>query len=176
MLRVLEDAMNDSSNILLSEGVSLRNHSLWCAYQAHRDKCTNFMIVAAMFHDFGHYICAGDSELTAFYTDKEHAALGAAWLSRWFPAPVYMPIAMHIEAKRYLFTTDIDYRHSLGRGSRQSLEHQGGPMSQNEICVFLDSKYSDESLMLRRFDDAPFFDHDIPPYKWYESIIISTLS
>ena len=172
---MLETAMGECSRIQLTEGVSVLEHSLWCAYQAWNEKCASSMVVAAMFHDIGHYICAGDPELTDFYKDKEHASLGAAWLSRWFPESVCIPIAMHIEAKRYLATTDIIYRHNLGHGSRQSLEHQGGLMNDDELLAFRTSRYADSSIKLRRFDDATFVKGAIPSYKWYETIIISIL-
>lgn len=137
--------------------------------------CATPVVVAALFHDIGHYLCAGDPELTAYETDRQHAELGAMWLSRWFAAEVCQPIALHIDAKRYLATIDLDYRLKLGRGSTLSLEHQGGLMSDKELESFRAHEYFDVALLIRQFDDTPCGVKILQPYQWYEPMLVAVM-
>lgn len=175
MLPVLKEVMHCCERILLTDGVSVLQHSLWCAHQAVTAKCTSSMVVSAMLHDIGHYICGGDPEISDYCKDKEHAALGATWLARWFPDSVCAPIALHVDAKRYLATTDEKYRRMLGAGSLQSLSHQGGHMTREELQSFRDNVHFQSALVLRQFDDTPYNNEILQPYEWYEPFLISAL-
>nr|AFM38987.1 hypothetical protein [Pseudomonas syringae] len=174
-MQTLRTAMDGCGQVRLSDGTNVLEHALWAAHQAVMASCDNTLIVAALFHDIGHYLCAGDPELAEYYKDREHAALGARWLSRWFGRAVCAPIELHIEAKRYLATIDTDYRRQLGAGSLQSLEHQGGLMSAEEVRAFRQVEHFESALLVRQFDDTPFKGETLPPYSWYERIVASVM-
>ncbi|QCI12664.1 HD domain-containing protein [Pseudomonas putida] len=175
VLLLLKSVMRQCANIELNEGGNLLQHSLWVAYQAQAAGCESPLVVAALFHDIGHCLCAGDPELPDYYRDREHAALAATWLSRWFPASVCAPVAMHIDAKRYLATVDPAYRMQLGRGSKQSLENQGGLMTEHELSAFSSHRQHEQALLVRVFDDAPYVGECLPPYTRYERIVRSVM-
>lgn len=175
-LQMLRVAMDASECVRLSDGASLLEHSLWSAHQAVVAGCDGAVIVAALFHDIGHYLCAGDLDLADYYKDREHAALGGQWLARWFPCAVTVPVVLHVDAKRYLATVDEDYRRRLGGGSLQSLEHQGGLMSQDEVRLFRQADFFQSALLVRRFDDAAYGGESLPSYSWYERIVSSVMA
>ncbi|MBF7142531.1 MULTISPECIES: phosphodiesterase [Pseudomonas] len=168
---VLHEAMRRCEHIMLTSRQTVASHSLWCAQQAVNAECDAAMIVSAMFHDIGHYILAGDPEISDYDRDAEHAELGAAWLARWFPEEVYAPIAMHVKAKRYLATIKPDYVVLLCAGSLQSFESQGGIMNEDELKNFENEKYFGQAIQLRYFDDQPYKGQKINPYIWYEELI-----
>ncbi|WP_194791117.1 HD domain-containing protein [Pseudomonas sp. UFMG81] len=174
-LQVLRVAMEGCATVRLSDGVSVLQHSLWAAHQALSANCSGAIIVAALFHDIGHFVCAGDPELAGYHRDREHAALGAAWLGRWFGPSVCAPVAMHVDAKRYLATVDESYRLQLGAGSLQSLENQGGLMSGAELRAFRVLEHFDGALAVRRFDDAPYHGGALAPYACYERVVAASM-
>jgi predicted HD phosphohydrolase len=57
-------------------------------------------------------------------------------------------------AKRYLVSTDPEYRSELDGGSITSLERQGGDMSPEEISEFESEDLSANAVTLRRADEA----------------------
>lgn len=174
-MSVLQAVMRGCENIVLTDGLTVANHSLWCAHQAVDAKCDNPMIVAAMFHDIGHYILAGDSEISDYDKDVEHAVVGSNWLARWYPESVCAPIAMHVDAKRYLATVDRGYQSLLEGGSLQSFKNQGGYMNDNELNLFRNNKYFARAVKLRLFDDEPYEGQVLRPYAWYEETLMSVL-
>jgi gamma-butyrobetaine dioxygenase len=175
VLQVLRSAMDGCMHIKLSDGTNVLEHALWSAHQAGIAGCENNVVVAALFHDIGHYLCGGDPDLVDYYRDREHAVLAGKWLARWFPPAVCVPIELHVDAKRYLATVDLGYRHKLGVGSLQSLAHQGGLMSAEEVCTFFEMEYSEVALLVRHFDDTPYGGESLLPYSWYEPIVASVM-
>lgn len=174
-LLVLRAAMDASAYVKLSDGASVLEHSLWAAHQAVVAGCDSAVIVAALFHDIGHYLCAGDPDLADYYKDREHAALGGRWLGRWFARDVCAPVELHVDAKRYLATVDDDYRRQLVGGSLQSLEHQGGLMSVKEVLLFRQVEHFQNALLVRQFDDMAYSGESLPAYSWYEPIVSSVM-
>ncbi|GLO31263.1 phosphohydrolase [Pseudomonas putida] len=174
-LKLLRMAMEGCASIKLSDGETVLNHALWCAHQAMNAHCDSQIVVAALFHDLGHYLCAGDPELADYHRDREHATLGARWLARWFPLAVCAPVDLHVDAKRYLVTVDADYRQRLGAGSLQSLNNQGGVMTSEEVSEFRRAEHFESALLVRQFDDVPFNGETLSPYLWYEPIVVSVM-
>jgi predicted HD phosphohydrolase len=60
---------------------------------------------------------------------------------------------MHVDAKRYLCTTDAEYSSLLSPASVQSLQLQGGPFSEAEARAFEQRPFAREAVRLRRWDD-----------------------
>ncbi len=63
------------------------------------------------------------------------------------------PIALHVEAKRYLCAVEPGYYDQLSDASRRSLAVQGGVMSQAEAAAFARLPAFEAAVLLRRCDD-----------------------
>lgn len=136
------------------ESVSQLEHALQTAQRAERDGATDALIAAALLHDIGHLLGDLSEDIAEQGVDGWHEEVGAAWLERYFIEAVTEPIRLHVAAKRYLCGVDQDYEAGLSQASRQSLNLQGGPMSQDEIIEFESAPYAQEAVRLRRWDEA----------------------
>jgi predicted HD phosphohydrolase len=112
--------------------------------------------LAALTHDVGHMLLPADiNPLEPGAVDDHHEKLGAAWLKKQGLHPaVYEPVALHVEAKRYMVALEDDYYDGLTAASRASLALQGGPMSVAEMNAFEVRPWSRDALLLRLADDA----------------------
>jgi len=111
------------------------------------------LIAAALLHDIGHFLHPDSETAIADGRDFEHEALGAAWLSRAFDQDVTAPIALHVQAKRYLCAVEAGYWDGLSDASRLSLTLQGGVMSDDEAAAFARRPAFEAAILLRRCDD-----------------------
>lgn len=132
------------------ESLSQLEHALQCATLAEASGAPDSEIVAALFHDVGHLALSQHSTTR----DLRHELIGARFLSESFSPPVYAPIALHVDAKRYLCAVDDAYASSLSPSSAHSLTLQGGPMTRREVKQFIQTPYAAEAIRLRRHDDA----------------------
>ncbi|MFJ4053516.1 MULTISPECIES: HD domain-containing protein [unclassified Pseudomonas] len=172
---MLKTIMLECKKVKLSNGETLLEHSLWSAHQALTEGCAEELIVAALFHDIGHFLCNSDPEMTPYEKDCQHADLGAQWLNRWFPQSVCIPIQLHIDAKRYLITVNENYNNQLSSGSLSSLLNQGGRMTSEEILAFQNQPYHHDALSIRKFDDTPYDNGFVNAYSRYEKIIMAVM-
>jgi [1-hydroxy-2-(trimethylamino)ethyl]phosphonate dioxygenase len=138
------------------EELSQLDHALQTAALARDDGAPDDLIVAALLHDVGHllHLRAHGSPPGASEQDREHESVGARYLGRLFGPSVTAPIALHVRAKRYLCGSDPTYLAGLSRGSRASLERQGGPMLDHERAAFDSNPSAADGLRLRRWDDG----------------------
>lgn len=136
------------------EDLSLEDHMLQSAAAAQSQGAPENIVVAALLHDVGHFLHAGDGTEANASVDFEHEALGAAWLSRGFGEDVTAPIARHVDAKRYLCAVEPGYFEQLSDASRLSLGVQGGVMSEGEAAAFAKLPAFAAALTLRRCDDS----------------------
>ena len=60
---------------------------------------------------------------------------------------------VHVAAKKYFCAVDEHYFVHLSEASVQSLQVQGGPMTQTEIEMFESSPYHQYAIQIRRYDD-----------------------
>jgi gamma-butyrobetaine dioxygenase len=74
-------------------------------------------------------------------------------LKTYFLVEVTEPVRLHVEAKRYLCTTDSGYMAQLSPTSVKSFHDQGGKMSVAELQEFEQNAYHRDALLLRRWDD-----------------------
>lgn len=135
------------------EEVTQLAHALQSAALATRDGATNELIAAALLHDIGHLFEIERNNGPDHHTDLRHEQTGSEFLQAFFPKSVTAPIAMHVEAKRYLAASEPDYVESLSHGSQRSLEMQGGPFTASECAGFLALEGSADAVRLRRWDD-----------------------
>jgi len=113
------------------------------------------MVIAALLHDIGH-IC---EELTpendmGGYGIKDHDHVGAALLRRLgFSELVVSAAENHVNAKRYLCTTNEDYRGRLSKASVETLKFQGGLMNEAEVAAFEKHPFFKENIQIRAIDE-----------------------
>jgi phosphonate degradation associated HDIG domain protein len=148
---IVEAFERGGAEIYLGEEVTQLQHALQAAHLAERDGAEEALIAAALLHDFGHLIAGDESAKPT--VDFRHEELGARWLSSHFPEAVWMPVQLHVAAKRYLCATDPSYLDRLSAASLHSLELQGGPMSEEEVRDFEASPFCRSAVRLRLWDD-----------------------
>jgi phosphonate degradation associated HDIG domain protein len=136
------------------EDLSVQEHMLQCAALAQSRGSPQNVVVAALLHDIGHMLHAAAGGPFDNSRDFAHEALGSAWLSRAFDETVTAPIALHVQAKRYLCAVEETYFDRLSDASRLSLAVQGGVMDENEAAAFAAHPAFEATLLLRRCDDA----------------------
>jgi len=137
----------------MGEAVSMAQHMEQTAACAVADGATNDLVIAALLHDIGHFV--GDFPIDALESgnDNLHELAGAKFLETCYPASVTEPIRLHVAAKKYLCALDEQYFAQLSAASVQSLQVQGGPMSEAEIETFESSPYHQAAIKLRHYDE-----------------------
>jgi predicted HD phosphohydrolase len=141
--------------VFYDDGVSQLDHALQCAALAERAGAPGPLVAASLLHDMGHLLEleASDGEIGDLTVDRSHEARAARALAAVFPASVTAPIALHVQAKRYLCTVDPGYAGILSAGSVRSLATQGGPMDAGEVARFSANPAHGDACALRRWDD-----------------------
>jgi predicted HD phosphohydrolase len=146
-------------------------HALQTAALAEAAGAGDEVVVAALLHDVGHLLHLRGDPL------EPHERSGAAFLASCFPAEVVGPIALHVEAKRYLCAVDPDHLGRLSPGSVTSLRRQGGPMSDAEVQAFRSTAGWADAVSLRRWDDAGKVpDLAVPSLDHFEPFVRSVAS
>lgn len=135
------------------EDVSLERHMLQSAVAAEKLGASEAVVVAALLHDIGYFLYPESETMVEEGQNTEHEALGAAWLSQWFGEDVTAPVALHVEAKRYLCAVEPGYFEQLSDASRASLVVQGGIMTDGEVEAFTKQPGFKDVVILRRADD-----------------------
>ena len=153
VLAIIERLYTAHGALVYGEQVNQIQHALQCASLAQQSGSTDAMVAAAMLHDIGHML-HGDAA-TALDTgeDDRHESLGADWLARWFDDDVENPIALHVQAKRYLCAREPGYLEGLSRVSTRTLQLQGGPMDAGQAAAFERIPHAQDAIALRRWDD-----------------------
>lgn len=133
------------------ESVTALQHALQCAQLAEWAHADAPLVAAALLHDIGHFL---DGTPQPDELDDVHEQHAATFLSQSFGSAVVEPVRLHVQAKRYLVSTDSRYAGTLSPASVHSLALQGGPMSADECRAFEALPHAREALRLRRWDDA----------------------
>jgi len=157
-------------NETYDEDITQLAHALQCAALARHEGSSEELIAAALLHDIGHLFEIERNNGPDYTTNLRHELTGSDYLSELFPPAVTAPIAMHVEAKRYLAANEAGYFDGLSRGSQRSLDVQGGPFTSAESARFMGLAGSADAVKLRRWDDfgkvigldVPDFDTWIP--------------
>lgn len=162
----------------LGEEITQLQHGLQCAWFAQQDNAADHIIVASLLHDIGHlltYETQGahpeDNGLNGY-----HEKNGAAFLAQHFNDDVVKPVRLHVAAKRYKVSTDLNYQQSLSEASMISLNLQGGLMDESTCKAFESSPWFADALLIRKYDElgkqknlqVPGLDH------YYELLIQHT--
>lgn len=165
MLNTIRELFAQKGELDYGEGVSQLAHALQCAHLAEQANQTPAFITACLLHDIGHFITPDESFPC---NDYAHEKLGAKWLKTHFDSEVTAPIALHVEAKRYLCAVDPIYQGSLSEASMHSLQLQGGRMSLKEVSDFQARKFNKTACLLRQYDDlAKDLNAETPPLEYF---------
>jgi [1-hydroxy-2-(trimethylamino)ethyl]phosphonate dioxygenase len=140
------------SNDYLGEPVSQLEHGLQTAHLAVLDGACDALVAAALLHDMGHLLVPDGNPALAGI-DTLHEDRASAWLAPHFGPNVTEPVRLHVVAKRYLCTTDPEYRAVLSVASLHSLELRGGLLNAEEVQRFESHAYAKDAVRLRRWDD-----------------------
>jgi len=135
------------------EFVSQLEHALQCATLAETATSSNKLITACLPHDLGHLLHNLGEDAVIRGVDDFHEYRALHFLQQLFDDAVTEPIRLHVNAKRYLCTVDLDYWKSLSSASKRSLELQGGIFSSEEAEIFVAQPHAKEAVQLRRWDD-----------------------
>jgi phosphonate degradation associated HDIG domain protein len=138
----------------VGEEVSQWQHAWQCGQLARRAGASPALQLAAWLHDVGHLMTALEGTPTLRGSDDRHEALAAQSLRPVFGAAVAEPVALHVEAKRYLVSRNPGYRERLSADSVRSLALQGGAMNEADCAAFLLRPYAEDALRLRAWDDV----------------------
>ncbi|MEQ8195631.1 MAG: HD domain-containing protein [Rhodospirillales bacterium] len=161
MLSVVS-AADDVLRILASRGdglyggerISQRAHALQAARLAEREGAASALVTAALLHDIGHLVHKLGDDAADRGIDDRHESLGSKQLAKWFGEDVWVPVRLHVQAKRYLCSCEAGYFAGLSDASVQSLLLQGGPMTHDEMRVFRSRPFAEDAIRLRRWDEA----------------------
>jgi phosphonate degradation associated HDIG domain protein len=134
------------------EAVTQLDHARQTAALAEGDGAPDELVVASLLHDIGHLFLGERPDGRS--GDVAHEKVGAKFLARRFGSGVAGPVALHVEAKRYLVAVDDEYCSCLSAASLDSLRVQGGPLSPTEVVRFVQIPHAGDAARLRRWDDA----------------------
>lgn len=136
------------------EPVTQLQHAWQCAQLAARAGAAPALRLAAWLHDIGHLYADDPGTPTLAGVDDRHERMGAAALRPLFGDAVAAPVALHVDAKRYLVGARPGYFARLSEESVRSLALQGGPMADEERARFESLPFFADALRLRAWDDA----------------------
>jgi 2-amino-1-hydroxyethylphosphonate dioxygenase (glycine-forming) len=163
----------------IGEPVSQIEHMTQCAALAEANGGDNNLVLAAFFHDIGHF-CehlqpAGSMD---GYGVVDHEKLGADYLlEKGFSDKIARLVVSHVAAKRYLTYQYPAYYNNLSEASRKTLEFQGGRMTQEEALAFESDPLFDQYIQLRRWDEQAKEEHlPVPPMHLFRTRIIQHLT
>lgn len=135
------------------EVVTQEEHALQCATLAENEGASPELIVAALLHDVGHLLHDLDDDAPEQGVDDCHESSGYHFLRKHFPLSVSQPVQLHVDAKRYLCTTQPGYIQTLSEPSVTSFHLQGGCMPTEQLEQFRQYEYWEDALRLRKWDD-----------------------
>jgi predicted HD phosphohydrolase len=172
----LTDWYNTSGQNNYNEVVTISDHMLQAATIAHDEGANKTDVLSCLFHDIGHMIIDDDDNYVKDDRNKLHETVAAEYLSKIFIDDVIGPIKNHVNAKRWLCSTDKTYYDFLSHASKQSFEEQGGYMTVKEMESFSSSKYFHHAIKVREIDDrAKIKDKSTNSIQFYRSYIIDCL-
>lgn len=158
----------------LGENVTQMEHALQAAALAHGEGAGPELVAAALLHDIGHFAHEFPDDCADHGIDSRHQIAALSLLEPLFSDAVCRPVALHVDAKRYLCAVEPGYAATLSDASVHSLELQGGPMSPDECDSFESTPGAMEAVRLRRWDDlAKVPGADVPPLSSYRDLLIS---
>ena len=143
----------------IGEPVSQIEHMSQAAQLALNEGCDDEVILAAFFHDIGHF-CGNDAQNMGEYGVVSHELVGARYLRRsGFSERLAKLVEYHVQAKRYLTLRQPGYYDLLSEASIRTLGYQGGVMSEAEADAFEQDPLCQLSLRMRMWDEQAKEEH-----------------
>ncbi|MBC7947264.1 MAG: HD domain-containing protein [Chitinophagaceae bacterium] len=162
----------------IGEPVSQLEHMCQCAQLAEQEGYDEEIILAAFFHDFGHF-CEHVMPVKQMngYGVVDHEKIGADFLrSNGFSPTIANLVENHVQAKRYLTYHFPEYYQQLSSASKQTLEFQGGRMTLEEAMAFESDELFDMHIKLRKWDERAKLEHQsLPSLDKYAQMILRHL-
>jgi predicted HD phosphohydrolase len=173
--------------IYIGEDISQTEHALQAAYFASQAAPKDGeLVLAALFHDIGHMIV--DSSLPStlqWYAPAmpvqemdglgicSHEYFGEHFLSQLgFSPRLCHLVGQHVQAKRYLVSTNQHYLKNLSTASLGTLNFQGGVMTEEDIRSFQENPLFRDILQVRTCDEkAKRRNFEVPPFDDYHIMI-----
>jgi phosphonate degradation associated HDIG domain protein len=159
----------------IGEPVSQLEHMCQCAELAEKEGYDDEVILAAFFHDIGHF-CEHIMPVNQMngYGVVDHEKLGADFLrNKGFSSTIASLVENHVQAKRYLTYHFPEYYEQLSEASTKTLEFQGGRMELEEAMAFEADSLFDLHIKLRRWDEkAKLEKHPRPSLDKYAEMIL----
>ena len=172
--KIISSYLNNKS-LYIGEKVTMSEHMIQTAMLAEKNNSSTDLICSSLLHDYGHFILKNPSKLVKKKKDGRHEYLGYKFLKKYFIKEVVGPIKYHVIAKKYL-ARNKKYYDSLSNASKISLKLQGGVMKNNEVKKFKKSKYFENSIKLRKFDEsAKKLGLKIKSINDYKNLLVSKL-
>ena len=176
----------------IGEPISQLEHSLQAAHLAQSNNADSETIIAALLHDIGQFLPAGEvasiaHEVQSMRISEDvsidsvgrvgHELIGEEYLARLgFSRKVSSLVGSHVAAKRYLCTAEPGYHDTLSEASKTSLRFQGGPMQGEEFNEWAAIPWRREMCQLRKWDDgAKVVGLVVQPAEMYEDMITQHL-
>ena len=133
------------------ECVSKKEHMIQAAVSAQQHNETNEVILACLLHDIGHLL--GKDDMNGLGV-CDHGKVGRLYLEQInMDKKVCKLVENHVNAKKYLVSTDTTYYNKLSEASKQTLEYQGGKMTPEEITIFQNDPDFISMIAVRFHDD-----------------------
>jgi len=142
-----------SGDVSYGEDVTQRQHALQAAQLAESEGASPALVLASLLHDVGHLLHPDAAQALEHSQDDAHEEIGADWLGQYFGPEVSQPVALHVQAKRYLCYSDPGYYDSLSDVSKTTLALQGGVFDEAQADQFLQRPHALEAISLRRWDE-----------------------
>jgi phosphonate degradation associated HDIG domain protein len=136
------------------ERVTQLAHALQCGLAAEQAGAPAALIGAALLHDIGHLVHKFGEDAALRGIDDHHERLGAKLLAKWFVPALSEPVALHVDAKRYLCSVEPSYFGTLSPASVRSLELQGGIYDPTGAAAFRSRPHAEDAVKVRRWDEA----------------------
>jgi phosphonate degradation associated HDIG domain protein len=164
------------------EPVTQLEHALQTAHLAElaltdKTTATAALITAALLHDLGHLLAPGGPQPEQPDTthtpslhgvDDQHQHRVLPYLAQLFGPAVLAPIALHVDAKRYLCHAQPTYAAGLSADSKRSLLLQGGVFDPAQAAHFFALPHAANAVRLRLWDDqAKCAGLATPPLAYY---------
>lgn len=162
--------LSKGSGLYGGEAVSQLEHALQAAWAAEQRGASDALVIACLLHDLGHLIFEQGHTDLAEGKDDLHQFRVLPFLRPLLPDAVVEPIALHVDAKRYLCFAEPGYLQGLSQASQLSLSLQGGVMDEAAAAAFMARPYAADAVALRRCDDeakvvgleTPGLEHYLP--------------
>ncbi len=138
----------------IGEPVSQLEHMSQSAQLARQEGYDHEVILAAFFHDIGHFRASAQTGNMDGFGVMRHEKVGADYLrSKGFPERIAKLVESHVQAKRYLTFKYPEYYQKLSPASKRTLEFQGGRMTAAEALTFENDELFEVSIKMRQWDE-----------------------